>query len=143
MRDGGISDNSMSGGGMSDDSTSDGAMSHNSTGDGGVSDDVASLTSPLRPCLFSLASSTSPLHVTQTIRPPSVLFRQLPVGNDSMSDGGMSHNSTSDGGVSDDIASLTSPLQPHLFNLTSSTSPLQPRLSNLDSSPTAASAITA
>jgi hypothetical protein len=123
MRDGGISDNSMSGGGMS----------HNSTGDGGVSDDVASLTSPLRPYLFSLASSTSPLHVTQTIRPPSVLFRQLPVGNDSISDGGMSHNSTSDGGVSDDIASLTSPLQPHLFNLTSSTSPPQPHLFNLAS----------
>jgi hypothetical protein len=52
MSDGGISDNSMSGGGMS----------HNSTSDGGVSDDVASLTSPLQPYLFSLASSTSPLH---------------------------------------------------------------------------------
>jgi hypothetical protein len=51
MSDGGINNNSMSGGGMSDDSTSD----------GGVSDDVASLTSSLQPCLFSLASSTSPL----------------------------------------------------------------------------------
>jgi hypothetical protein len=51
----------MSDGGISENSMSDGGTSGNSISDGGVSDDVASLTSPLQPCLFSLASSTSPL----------------------------------------------------------------------------------
>jgi hypothetical protein len=76
MSDGGINENSVGDDGMSHNSTSDSAMSHNSTGDGGVSDDVASLTSPLQPRLFS--------------------------GNciSSTSGGDMSHTSTSDGDVS-------------------------------------------
>jgi hypothetical protein len=86
MSDGGISDNSMSGGGMSDDSTSDSAMNHNSTSDSCVSDDVASLTSPLQPHLFSLASSASPLQPH--------LFSGNGISNGSTSGDGMSHNTT-------------------------------------------------
>jgi hypothetical protein len=49
----------MSDGGINDNSISDGGMGHNGTSDGGVSDDVASLTSPLQPRLFNLASSAT------------------------------------------------------------------------------------
>jgi hypothetical protein len=38
---------------MSDGGISDNSMSDDSTSDGGASDDVASLTSPLQPHLFS------------------------------------------------------------------------------------------
>jgi hypothetical protein len=36
------------------------------------------------------------------------MFRQLPAGNDSISDGGVSHISTNDGGVSHTSTSLAS-----------------------------------
>jgi hypothetical protein len=72
-------------------------MSHNSTSDGGVSDDVASLTSPLQPRLFSgnciSSASTSGGDMSHT----------------STSDGDVSHTSTSDGDVSHTSTSSASP----------------------------------
>jgi hypothetical protein len=44
------------------------------------------------------------------------------MSDDSTSDSAMSHNSTSDSGVSDDVASLTSSLQPYLFSTIASAS---------------------